>query len=81
MVQNDLYSCKYLVVLSLTKQIANTCCANLQSPHHKRSNSATIKFTECEINILNKSENATPKLFAIYIQKNMQTKNANESVS
>ena len=30
--------------------------------------------------ILNKSENATPELFAIYIQK-MQTKNANESVS
>ena len=30
--------------------------------------------------ILNKSENATPELFAIYI-KIMQTKNANESES
>ena len=29
--------------------------------------------------ILNKSENATPKLFAIYIKKIVQTKNANES--
>ena len=31
--------------------------------------------------ILDKSENATPKLFDIYIYKIMQTKNVNESVS
>ena len=38
------------------------------------------KYGTATINILNKSENATPELFAICIQ-NMQTKNANESVS
>ena len=33
------------------------------------------------LNILNKSENATPELFAIYIYKMMQASKANESVS
>ena len=38
-------------------------------------------FEEKKIYILNKSVNATPELFAIYIQNYAKIKNANESVS